>query len=127
MLTLRKPADTSTVGAIHERKDTRRVLMFVNAKRAEFGLQPISQLPSVTKKQGGLGSITEALSTKYIDVRTANTSRRRGFTIELKRHSRLSDNSRGAVVQSARYVLPKYAVEWINKFNGGEFPGMIRS
>lgn len=122
MLALRRRGDTSTVAAIHKRKDTRRVLTWVNAKRAELGMQPIASLPTVTEEKSGLASIADALSNKYTDVRAANRR-----VLDVKRYSRLSDNSRGSVVQKERYVLPKYAMDWVRKFDRGEFPAMVRS
>lgn len=128
MLALRKGSKDLTVTEIHSRKDTRRVLAWVNAKRAELGLQPISYLPTVTKKQGGLTAITESLSNKYIDVRVANSKKRGGrYIVVAKRYSRTSDNSRGKLVQQERYALPHYAAEWSRKFDRGEFPAMVRS
>lgn len=122
MLTVRRRKDGSTIDAIHSRKDTRRVLAWVNAKRAEIGLQPISYLPTVTKGVSGLKSITDALSNKYTDVRLVNRR-----VLDVKRYSRTSDNLRGQLVQHERYVLPKYATEWVRKFDRGEFTAMVRS
>ena len=122
MLALRKRGDVTTVAAIHERKDTRRTLSWVNARRAELGMQPVQYLSTVSDDKNGLAVIAGSFATKYTDVRALN---RRVIAVE--RYSRLSDNTRGEIVQKERFVLPKYAMDWIRKFDRGEFPAMVRS
>lgn len=111
----------STVERCHTRKDTRKVLRYVNRIRAEVGLRPLLYLAKGEVGNAMKCSIAASLTTKYT-VAEVSTE-----TINVYRKARLRHNTPGNVVQTVtRHPLPKFMSEWIERFDSHIMPGLVK-
>lgn len=107
-----------TVEKCHQRKDTKKVLKYVNKMRSELGLQPLKYLTAGFLADVSKCSIANSLTSKYT---TASVT---GDRISVTRFSRLRGNKLGKPIQSISVAPPAYVTDWITAFDSGYMPGL---
>lgn len=110
-----------TVVRCHTRKDTRKVLRYVNRIRDELGLRPLLYLAKGEVGNAMRCSIAASLTTKYTVAEVDADS------ITVYRKARLRGNKPGNVAQTvSRSPLPKHVSQWIQRFDSHTLPGLVK-